>query len=99
MRLIDADALLQQIAEDSRGNEGWYGDTWEFINTIKDAPTVDAVRVVRCKDCRYFGEMYSRTPEGNEWHYCGIAIVSGVLADDYCSYGERRNDDRKNIQT
>lgn len=41
MRLIDADALLKQIDKDSEGNEGWYGDTWQFVKTIEDAPTIE----------------------------------------------------------
>lgn len=86
MRLINADALLQQIAEDSRGNEGWYGDTWGFINTIKDAPTVDAVRVGRCKDCDQYEEI-----EGlGGW--CN-AFMHKTVPNHYCSYGERRTDE------
>lgn len=41
MRPIDADALLEQIGIDSDGSPGYYGDTWQFINTIENAPTLD----------------------------------------------------------
>ena len=40
-RLIDADALLEQIGIDSDGSPGYYGDTWQFIKTIENAPTLD----------------------------------------------------------
>ena len=41
MRPIDADALLEQIGIDSDGSPGYYGDTWQFIKTIENAPTLD----------------------------------------------------------
>ena len=50
MRLIDVDALLKQIDEDSEGSPGWYGDTWQFIETIENAPTI------KTKLIKYFDE-------------------------------------------
>ncbi len=50
---------------------------------IHSAPAVDAVEVVRCKDCRY-GEDFG---EECFCHYCGS---DWNLPDHYCSYGERR---------
>lgn len=43
---------------------------------IDNAPTVDAVEVVRCKDCRKFKT------------YACRMVASGY--DDFCSYGERK---------
>lgn len=91
MKLIDADALLKQIAEDSRRNEGWYGDTWGFINTIKDAPTIDAVPVVRCKDCRHWRD---DNPRVNGYHCCyRMHNIFPMKESDFCSRGERRTDE------
>lgn len=47
------------------------------------APAADVVSVVRCRDCRYlmFSDCYGECRRGN----LGI-----VRPDDYCSYGERR---------
>lgn len=90
MKLIDADALLKQIAEDSRRNEGWYGDTWEFINTIKDAPTIDAVPVVRCRDCKYIGPL-SPTDDYNTCKHKRAMVYAPV--DGFCCWGERRTDE------
>lgn len=42
MRLIDADALPVKT--------DWYKQ-YVFYTAIEEAPTVDAVPVVRCKDC------------------------------------------------
>lgn len=64
MRLIDVDKLERQ--------EYWGVDAEDIDN----APTVDAVEVVRCKDCRKFKT------------YACRMVASGY--DDFCSYGERK---------
>lgn len=63
------------------------------LETIKEAPTIDAVEVVRCAQCRYSKEldrsdpMENRYVEGCLWcEYHG----TGELPDEYCSDGERR---------
>ena len=60
-----------------------------FIKMIYDAPTVDAVEVVRCKDCKHCCFDLS----GRDVHYCmnekGGFIMRRKL-DDFCSYGERK---------
>ena len=50
----------------------------------------EPIEIVRCKDCVYFGDMYTKEKDGTEWHFCGYAIPSGVTPDDYCSYGEKK---------
>ena len=52
---------------------------------IDNAPTVDAVPVVRCKDCKYL-EITGCYGE------CGKAILGIVSPEDFCSRGERRAD-------
>lgn len=71
-RLIDADKLEKQ---EYWGNERCF----DYVDAedIDNAPTVDAVPVVRCKDCRKF-KTYS----------CRM-VASGY--DDFCSYGERKD--------
>ena len=62
MRLIDADALIKQLSnyELQESPWGFYGNlkTYEAIkgciDAIKEAPTVDAVEVVRCRDCKWY---------------------------------------------
>ena len=52
---------------------------------ICDAPTVDAVEVVRCKDCVNMGKLVKGYKEG-----CGCCMVHGwiVSPEDFCSWGE-----------
>lgn len=84
-RLIDANALILYIDECSQESRFrvYYGYAKSFID---DAPTVDAVEVVRCKDCKYMTQWaYGR--------YCTVWDgVNGMGDDGFCNYGERRGD-------
>lgn len=48
---------------------------------IADAPTVDAVEVIRCKDCKHYD---------GKW-LCKISGVPSRKPCDFCSYGERKD--------
>ena len=76
-RLIDANALIKEANSD-----GAYG--YVDAKQIADAPTVDAVEVVRCKDCRHMEKSkYGR--------YCQIwGMHNGHGDDGFCCYGERK---------
>lgn len=60
-----------------------------------NCPTVDAVEVVRCKDCKWYmpGELFTdimfchRLKKEN-----GKPAKYNFCEDDFCSYGERRTD-------
>lgn len=91
MRLIDADALRREhcngcsadIREDCKIDPICASLMW-----VHEAPTVDAVPVVRCKDC-------ARQKKG----FCTIRKDSFgatllVGEHDFCSDGERKNDGR-----
>lgn len=75
MRLIDADAMCADLATvDPR-----YDTIVEWCIRVTEAqPTVDAVEVVRCKDCTSF--------------YSGWCCDFGIHMDDneFCSGGEKR---------
>ena len=49
MRLIDADAMRDDWLEN--GENEYVYDTNAVLDSIDSQPTVDAVEVVRCKDC------------------------------------------------
>jgi len=87
MRLIDADALIPIMKYTTTDNEiGVFPIRIGFDaikGVIDDAPTIDAVEVVRCKDCRFWK---------NE-HLCLVMSRYGSIdtkAEHYCSWGERR---------
>ena len=57
---------------------------------VNDAPTVDAVPVVRCRECKHrrksiCGDGYQCCNE-----YYGMASGVALKDDDFCSYGERK---------
>lgn len=94
MRLIDADALIERIKEteyiwdgDDDGHKKH--DISDLIRTleislIEDVPTVDAVEVVMCRDCKWWRE---------EVHGCEMHVsLEPWWDDDWCSYGERRTE-------
>ena len=63
-----------------------------FKHDIMDAPTVDAVPVVRCADCKWFqcntrpdGYLPNGVDEYECRHWCGWCDPT-----DFCSYGERK---------
>ena len=58
---------------------------YEIADEIEDAPTVDAVEVVRCRECKQ-GEVDD--PDFPDQYYChaGCGWNNG---DFYCAYGER----------
>lgn len=80
MRLIDADAFLERMSHTDR----FFGVVYD----INDSPTVDAVPVVRCKDCKYRTKDTRWTRAG----FCGRRGAGDCFAappEGYCSYGER----------
>lgn len=85
MRLIDADAL-----EDSLGVED---EDITFKEVLRNAPTVDAVLVVRCGECKQWSKR----------HDCNGNILIDGHCDywhgrrhsmDFCSYGERKDGEK-----
>ena len=98
-RLIDANALISYMDECSKESRFrvYYGYAESFINA---AQTVDAVPVVRCRDCKYWGD-----EDGKLQHSDGVLFARckahNYLIDgrhtgwcptdnDFCSYGKRK---------
>ena len=91
-RLIDADALGIGLCNpdafpvQNRGYcAGWNG----VIRLIEDAPTIDAVPVVRCKDCRYWGGVtYGYVC--SRWSAPLAGFKTCTKPEGFCADGERR---------
>ena len=84
MRLGD----LDRIAQDVRDNniENYYKQDWtssQIVTLLENAPTINAVPVVRCRECVKHGSEYC--PLMN--HYIGEDETD---PDDFCSYGQRK---------
>ena len=83
MRLIDADEAIIN-----------FGFEWddisptrdEFVAFLKKQPTIDAVPVVRCEDCKYFGTNDENVP------YCSNPFgLDDPEPNGFCSYGRKKN--------
>lgn len=60
--------------------------TGREVNEILSAlPSADAVEVVRCKDCKYRRENCGM----GDHRWCDVLKMT-TMADDFCSYGKRR---------
>lgn len=61
---------------------------------IKAAPAVDAVEVVRCRDCIHYqyGEIFKDIKFCSRLTHKGKPMRYPFSAEAFCSYGERRND-------
>ena len=78
-RLIDADKLIDfiDVGHLRHSGELCYSET-DVANLLLHAPTVDAVPVVRCKDCKYF-----KTPLcQNENNYDNWFCADGERKDE-----------------
>lgn len=87
MRLIDADTLKEEWTIASP--EPYNTDASEVLDSIETTPTIDAVPVVRCKDCIYYEKGIDYPP------YCNCpsgGISDYPQEDDFCSYGKRREE-------
>lgn len=81
-RLIDANALIEEYDRVHIGEPG------KARKLMEDAPTVDAVEVVRCKDCIGKSTWFKDAENGCE--VCGMSGMYPKGEFDFCSYGDRR---------
>ena len=89
MRLIDADVLKKQktiLWDEAIG----FCDC-VVVEDIDNAPTVDAVEVVRCKDCKHWADGVSGCTDHVKCCKIGYYMVG---ENGYCVYGERKTDER-----
>ena len=102
MRLIDADALPHDFTVprlmDSRA---YFKGVQDVFETIDAEPTVDAVSVVRCRDCKHAEPIplnkrssfnYDRVLVCKNWRgdHDLAQDISVVWDDGYCDEGERK---------
>ena len=85
MRTIDADKFILALMDASLSSV----DEDTILDLVDSVPTVDAVIVTRCKDCKHYdlGVCLKIYSDGNaqkdSWQTRN--------PDDFCSYGERKD--------
>ena len=105
-RLIDADALMDVIRQHEyrlatrQGSIDYGMFTLGIQQAVDEQPTVDAVPVVRCRECKHH-----RDKNEQEQKYLVEDILictspdatddcwNSVWPDHFCSYGERKGGD------
>ena len=90
-RLIDADKLIDfiDVGHLRHSGELCYSET-NVANLLLHAPTVDAVEIVRCKDCKHYKPQKKSAHWENRANYCNRIVTIKVQPYDFCSYGERK---------
>lgn len=104
MRLIDAEPLVMHLSDyalqespgwgaDDRGNKAAYDAISNCILAVQEAPTVEAVAIVKCRDCRYF----RATDPVDTFVDGGLCTVFKdgdryTMSYSFCFYGRRKDD-------
>jgi len=99
--LVDREAVKDAIGFMNLHFLG-HGETKSVLDSINEVPAVDAVEVVRCKDCKHWHEEtgwcyhhshfvdskggFCHPWESNDWKM--------LNADDFCFCGERKCNDK-----
>ena len=102
-RLIDREALLSFEKMDAElcATCGEHHTAEDVIMMIKTAPTVDVVEVVRCRECKYWGDEDGKLQDSDGVLFARCKIHNYLLdgrhtgwcpkENDFCSYGERKD--------
>jgi hypothetical protein len=89
-RLIDANEVIKETESILNFRRQHNMPTAEYealLGYLKNRPTVDAVEVVRCKDCKHYGNY------GRVWDCKKYGAMSLPEENDFCSYGERKDNE------
>lgn len=110
MRLIDADKMAVDESEAYMSAQAQITDDLNRLvnfaahskiqRLIADTPTVDAVPVVRCRECKYWGDEDGKLQNSDGALFARCKIHNYLLdgrhtgwcptENDFCSYGERK---------
>lgn len=94
-QLIDVNSLVETlsvVAKKMAKSDAQQALMGRVLYIIEHKPTVDAVEVVRCKDCLY----RSQYSDENGMYHCGGIdttkdhVLPVVAPDFFCADGERR---------
>lgn len=90
-RLVDADKILAALSvfrDREHGNHHFMNGIATAKEIIESQPTVDAVPVVRCKDCKYWNPKHAYCEGVGNW----FGMVDEWSENGFCYKGERKND-------
>lgn len=95
--------IRKNHCDKERANEHFIFGIESVLEYVENLPAADVAPVVRCEDCEH-AERYERA-DGIAGYYCGHpqntftygeywdrVFKPAKEVDDYCSYGERKDD-------
>ena len=83
-RLIDADRALEIVHNQGVAHPNAYHLTNYATLILQEAPTIDAIPVVHCRECKHM------IPQSHT-RYCTVwNAVNGMGDEGFCNYGERK---------
>lgn len=94
MRLIDADKLVDMLYDNAFAT---FCPLDEVSGVVDACPTVDAVAVTRCKDCKHstlpseITQRYGKPGTLTCHNMHAPSNRRNVGSEDFCSYGERKD--------
>ena len=103
MRLIDADRALEIVRDQGFAHPNAYHLTNYATLILREAPTVDAVEVLRCRDCKYWGDEAGKLQRSDGVLFARCTVHNYLIdgrhtgwcptENDFCSYGKRKEGD------
>ena len=103
MRLIDADRALEIVRDQGFAHPNAYHLTNYATLILREAPTVDAVEVLRCRDCKYWGDEAGKLQRSDGVLFARCKVHNYLIdgrhtgwcptENDFCSYGKRKEGD------
>ena len=93
MRLIDADRALKIVRDQGIAHPNAYHLTNYATLILREAPTIEAEPVVRCKECKHWKSSGSKAGNSfSDMEYIGGCEFTNYCRreSDFCSYGERK---------
>ena len=99
MRLIDADALMDVIRQHEyrlatkQGSIDYGMFTLGIQQAVDEQQTIDAVPVVRCRECKHWKPSGSKAGNSfSDMEYIGGCEFTNYYRteSDFCSYGDRK---------
>lgn len=102
-RLIDANRAMEIVRNQGIAHPNAYHLTNYAMLILREAPTVDAVEVLRCRDCKYWGDEDGKLQRSDGVLYARCKVHNYLIdgrhtgwcpsENDFCSYGERKEGD------
>ena len=96
-RYIDADKFKRDLNQSLKGYRR-LDEKCAVMNCIvelDEQPTADVVEVVRCRDCKHNVANWKHDElDGTDYTdiVCDYFMTDGMYPNDYCSYGERKEE-------